>query len=93
MSRSYPIWNQVTACIYNSSKSWGAKRCSEVAVKVGTSASNSHDFVTHATTHRELENGDREFRFHVDGVCVKRAIVRKKSREMEILPIHETEDA
>jgi hypothetical protein len=89
--RSYPIWNEVTACIYGSSKSWGAKQTAGVTVKVGTSARNSHEFVHHATTHREHANGDREYRFFVDGKCVKRSILRKGSFDLETLQIEESE--
>ena len=85
MSRSYPIWNQVDACIYQSSKSWGAKQTSCVHVKVGTSAMNSHDFVKHEVTHRQLENGDKEFRFYVDGKCIKRGVVTKKDKKFRKL--------
>lgn len=87
MSRSYPIWNDVTACIYQSSKSYGAKRDSGVTVRVGSSASNSHVFVKHATTHRLHDNGDREFRFYVDGEEVRRAILRKGASDLEYVPI------
>ena len=58
--RSYPIWNIVTACIYNGSKSYGVKETGEVEVRVGTSASNSHTFLTHTTTHRLLDDGSRK---------------------------------
>lgn len=51
--RSYPIWNDVTACIYNSGKSWGAIDTAEVGVKVGTSGRNSNDFVRHVTWKRQ----------------------------------------
>ena len=87
MSRSYPIWNDVTACIYQSSKSYGVKNDGVVNVKIGTSASNSHAFLTHRTTRKTLENGDQEFRFFVDGVLIKRAIVSKKEKTMTELPI------
>ena len=73
--RQYPIWNNVEACIYKSSKDWGARERSEVTVNVGSSASNSHEFVTHKVTHKLLDGGNREFRFYVDGVCLKRAVV------------------
>ena len=53
MAYSYPIWNDVKACIYKSSKSYGAKDTSEVNVRVGTSASNSEHLVSHYTTRRE----------------------------------------
>ena len=73
--RSYPIWNDVTACIYASSKSYGVRRDGEVSVKVGTSARNSHHFVKHSTSCRDIEGG-KEFRFYVDGVCIKRCQVK-----------------
>tara|TARA_R110000824_G_scaffold139019_2_gene303944 strand:- start:391 stop:657 length:267 start_codon:yes stop_codon:yes gene_type:complete len=73
--RSYPIWNKVQACIYKSSKDWGAIKASQVDIKVGSSGSNSHDFVTIKTTHKKHKDGSREFRFYLDGVCKKRALV------------------
>ena len=89
MSRSYPIWNKVTACIYGSSKSYGVKETGQVDVVVGTSAKNSHDFVSHRTTHRLHDNGDREYRFYVDNVCIKRAILAKGASEIKLLEIEE----
>ncbi len=77
MSRQYPIWNKVTACIYNSSKNYGVKETGVVDVYIGTSNSNSHHFCEHKTTHRVLENGDREYRFYLDDVVIKRAVVTK----------------
>ena len=65
--KQYPIWNIITACIYNSSKSYGVKNTGDVEIRVGTSSRNSHTFLKHSTTHRENENGDKEFRFYVTG--------------------------
>ena len=88
--RSYPIWNNVQACIYQSSKSWGAKDQSQVEVVVGTSAKNSHKFVTHKTTHRTMEDGTQEFRFYVDGVVVKTGIIEPKKLKSDcVLSIQE----
>ena len=88
MSRSYPIWNVITACIYGSDKSYGVKQTGDVEVRIGTSASNSHVFVRHSTTHRQLDNGDREYRFYVDGECIRRAVLPKGKKEIqyEVLP-------
>jgi len=62
---SYPIWNNVTACIYKSSKSYGARDTGEVEICIGTSASNSHEFVRHVVTRRKT--GDyTKFTFGVD---------------------------
>ena len=73
--RTYPIWNRVQACIYKASKNWGAQTRCEVDVCVGTSARNSHPFVTHKTTRRDLGDGSVEFRFYVDNVLIKQAIL------------------
>ena len=54
MAYSYPIWNDVQACIYKGSKSWGAKNTCDVNVNVGSSATNSNLFVNHTTTRREI---------------------------------------
>jgi len=83
--RQYPIWNIITACIYKSAKSYGVKDTGEVEVRVGTSSSNSHTFLKHTTTHRQLENGDREYRFYIDSECIRRAILKKGSSELEYL--------
>lgn len=90
--RSYPIWNEVEACIYQSSKSYGAKQTSNVNVKVGTSARNSHDFVSHRTTCRDLENGTKEFRFYVDDKLIKRAVVTsdKKLKKLSTRNLEKT---
>lgn len=74
---SYPIWNKVTACIYKGAKSYGVKNTGDVSVYVGSSARNSHHFLNHTTTMRERTNGDREFRFYVDGVLIKRVLLPK----------------
>ena len=83
--RQYPIWNIITACIYKSAKSYGVKDTGEVEVRIGTSSSNSHTFLKHTTTHRQLENGDREYRFYIDSKCIRRAILKKGSSELEYL--------
>jgi hypothetical protein len=74
--RQYPIWNNVQACVYKSSKSYGIKNEGKVSIKIGTSSKNSHDFLEHRTTHRELEDGSKEFRFYLDGIIVKKAIIK-----------------
>jgi hypothetical protein len=71
--RQYPIWNRIAACIYQSDKSYGAKETSEVTVLVGSSSSNSHEFVRHATTKR-IYDGKVVFTFYVDEIKIKRMI-------------------
>ena len=92
--RQYPIYNIVTACIYKNgmptdwhkgSKSYGVKETGDVEVRVGTSSRNSHTFLKHSTTHRLLDNGDREYRFYIDGKIVKRAVLKKGASEITYL--------
>ena len=42
MARSKSIWHDVTACNYNSSKSYGNHNESNETIYVGSSANNSH---------------------------------------------------
>ena len=82
MAYSYPIWNNITACIYKSNKSYGVRREGVNNIYVGSSAINSHHFAKIVSTHRQFENGDREFRLYVDKVIVKRAILKKGETEL-----------
>ena len=89
--RQYPIWNNIQSCAYSATsgrtgnKSYGVKEHNECNVLIGTSRSNSHEFLTHKVTHRQHENGDREYRFFVDDVCIKIALLRKGANEIEIV--------
>ena len=62
MAQSYPIWSVVQACIYKSSKSWGARDIAEVNVKVGSSSTYSNQFVNHKTTKKEIQKAIKEKR-------------------------------
>lgn len=90
--RQYPIWNKVTACIYKSSKSYGVKNTGEVEVRVGTSRTNSHHFVTHVTTVRNHSNGDKEFRFYLNRQLLKCAILPKDKYELEFREVKSIQD-
>ncbi|MDV3750640.1 hypothetical protein CMU19_04435 [Elizabethkingia anophelis] len=82
MSRSYPIWNDVTNCSYNSNKSYGSVETGRVDVLVGSSSKNSHEFVSHVVTKREIKyKGEYViiFRFSVDGVLLKYMIFENKN--------------
>ena len=80
MSRAYPIWNDITACIYNGSKSYGVKKEGVVNIKVGTSKNYSYMFIQHRTTVREIDKHTLEYRFFVDGKLIKRAQFNKKTK-------------
>ena len=92
MTRSYPIWNDVTACIYNGSKSYGVRDEGIVNIKVGTSAIYSFDFIKHRTTRRMLTKDLIEFRFYVNDKLLKRSQFNNKTKIYEDnlpLPISE----
>ena len=80
MSRAYPIWNDVTACIYNGSKSYGVKDEGIVTVKVGTSKTYSYNFVMHRTTRKRINKDVSEFRFYVNGKLLKRSQFNNKTK-------------
>ena len=81
--RQYPIWCNINSCAYKSNggstgnKSYGIKEHGECEIVIGTSSRNSHHFLNHKTTHRLLDNGDNSYRFYVDGVVIKEAILKK----------------
>lgn len=83
MSYSYPIWNDVTSCIYNSSKSYGARDTGEVTVRIGTSSKNSEFLCTHVTT-RRIEGENTVFTFGVDYgagfIPIVRRVMETKTR-------------
>ena len=80
MSKMYPIWNDVQACIYKSSKSYGVRNEGIVNIKVGSSAVWSFDFIKHRTTRRMLTKDIAEFRFYVDGKLLKRSQFNNKTK-------------
>lgn len=91
--RHYPIWNEVEACNYKTSKSWGSIDTMTLRQKVGSSASNSHDFAEIATTKRSFLDPDGRkwwiFTLHIDKQPVKRALFDdKRGRPGTLHAIH-----
>ncbi len=86
--KQYPIWCNINSCAYNDNgkskgnKSYGIKEHGECEIVIGTSSRNSHHFLKHKTTHRLLENGDRSYRFYVDNVVIKEAILKNGEKEI-----------
>ena len=87
MAHSYPIWVDVQACLYKSSKSYGARDTNFESIKVGTSPRYSHDFYTRATNRKVLSEY-REFtdvivfRGYHNGICVEELVLSQKTREV-----------
>lgn len=76
MGRQYPIWNVIDNDSYVTDKSYGIREVGVTLVKVGTSSRNSHQFVRTMVSTTKNDNGDRVFRFFVDGVLIKKATVK-----------------
>lgn len=56
MAYSYPIWIDVTACTYESSKSYGAKNTNSQNILVGSGPKNSEKHCSIVTTKRFKEH-------------------------------------
>lgn len=85
--KQYPIWIDVEACIYKSSKSYGAKNTNHEKVLVGTSSKNSHQFCTRSVTRKELSDyrGFKDvlvFRSFHDGLLLKELVLSIKTKEV-----------
>jgi hypothetical protein len=72
----YPIWNVIENDCYATSRSYGIRNNASTSIKVGTSSQNSHDFIRTFISTEKDDNGDRVFRFFVDGVLIKKATVK-----------------
>ena len=81
MSRSYPIWNKIQACIYKASKCYGVKNDGLNEVLIGTSKSNSHSFVRTRVTHKKHDDGTRTYHFYIDDKLYKKATLKKKDNK------------
>ena len=74
--RTYPIWNKIKACIYNSNKSYGVKDTGENEIYIGSSAKNSHLFLNSIITKRTENTKYGKcivFKYSVDNVVIKKA--------------------
>ena len=75
---NYPIWIDVDACVYKSSKSYGARDNNVERVLVGTSSSSSELFCTRKVTRRTLDDGNISFRAFHNDICIEEMIYNPK---------------
>ena len=71
--RNYPIWHEVSACHYDSSKSYGGQSNSADTIYVGSSKKNSHKLGRILVTKRE-QIDQIIFKLSVDGIVLKEAV-------------------
>ena len=86
MSRAYPLWVSTWNNTYSNAnaKSMGVKNnaSAQSNVYIGTSASNSYDFLNH-TLDVSDNNKEKTFRFFVDNELVKTATYDKNKKTMK----------
>lgn len=78
--KSYPIWNDVTSCIYKSDKSFGARDDSRIKISVGSSSTHSEQLADIRTT-RSIKGIYYVFKISIDGMVMKTKYFNTKTKE------------
>ena len=74
MSKSYPIWIDVSGDNYKASKSFGSRDHVTMDIKVGSSRSYSNDLARVSIHMREDAAGNRTFALAVDGLVLRSGV-------------------
>ena len=80
MSKSYPIWIDVSGDNYKNSKSFGSRDHVSLDIKVGSSARNSNELARVSIHMREDEAGNRTFALALDGLVMRSAVMTKDKK-------------
>ena len=80
MSKSYPIWINVSGDNYKTSKSFGTHDYVAMDIKVGSSKTNSHELARVSVHWSEDEAGNRTFALAVDGLAVRSGVMTKDKK-------------
>ena len=80
MSKSYPIWINVSGDNYKADKSFGSRDHVTLDIKVGSSARNSNDLARVSIHMREDDAGNRTFALALDGLVVRSAVMTKDKK-------------
>ena len=75
MSKSYPIWINVSGDNYKTSKSFGSRDSVSMDIKVGSSKTNSNDLARVSIHWREDDAGNRTFQLNLDGTTMRSAVM------------------
>tara|TARA_R100000789_G_scaffold97744_1_gene100658 strand:- start:9 stop:296 length:288 start_codon:yes stop_codon:yes gene_type:complete len=76
--RQYKIWNIIDNPSYKTPKSFGANEYAKTSIKVGSSSSNSFDFLEHEVKTFLNDKGRKVFQFWVDDVLIKEVVQKTK---------------
>ena len=74
MSKSYPIWINVSGDNYKQSRSFGSRDSVTMDIKVGSSRTYSNDLARVSIHVREDAAGNREFALAVDGLVLRSGV-------------------
>jgi len=80
MSKSYPIWIDVSGDNYKQSKSFGTRDGVSMDIKVGSSKTNSHELARVSIHWREDDAGNRTFALAVDGLVLRSGVMTKDKK-------------
>ena len=80
MSKSYPIWIDVSGDNYKQSKSFGTRDGVSMDIKVVSSKTNSHELARVSIHWREDDAGNRTFALAVDGLVLRSGVMTKDKK-------------
>ena len=80
MSKSYPIWINVSGDNYKTSKSFGSRDSVTMDIKVGSSKTYSNDLARVSIHMREDAAGNRTFALALDGLVMRSAVMTKDKK-------------
>ena len=88
MSKSYPIWIDVSGDNYKQSRSFGSRDHVTMDIKVGSSRTYSNDLARVSIHMREDDDGNREFALAVDGLIMRSGVMTKDKKYYNRDPKH-----
>ena len=80
MSKSYPIWIDVSGDNYKQSRSFGSRDSVTMDIKVGSSKTSSHDLARVSIHMREDDAGNRTFALALDGLVMRSGVMTKDKK-------------
>ena len=80
MSKSYPIWINVSGDNYKQSRSFGSRDGVSMDIKVGSSKTHSHDLARVSIHWREDDAGNRTFALALDGMVMRSGVMTKDKK-------------
>ena len=75
MSKSYPIWIDVSGDNYKQSKSFGSRDHVTMDINVGSSKTHSHELARVSIHMQQDDAGNRTFALAVDGLVMRSGVM------------------